>query len=260
MPLLSSFFPEESPLRSSLASWLSSVYCFGNLLFLGLAQRDAGKVRIYLRGQRCGLTPAVAISSITSFPSPPLDHIYSRHLPPPPAGYTPDSADTRLLPSHRHRHFLVPLHCHSSMGRVCPRFPLVLVFDARRYVRPGRYRGRCLVRASLPGGIFCSWSEDSAPRWRVGTHRHARPVDTGRCWSLGNGSARYTGVHVGSSVPEQSSRLPYNPWPDHPPSGRRRDRDDQAERPGGTFEGVQEERVVGTVSCLGVRRDARESS
>jgi len=45
MPLLSSFFPDGSPLRSSLASWLSSVYCFGNLFFLGLAQKEAGKVR-----------------------------------------------------------------------------------------------------------------------------------------------------------------------------------------------------------------------
>lgn len=44
MPLLSSFFMEEDPHRTNLASWLSSVYCFGNLFFLGLAQRDAGRV------------------------------------------------------------------------------------------------------------------------------------------------------------------------------------------------------------------------
>lgn len=44
MPLLSSFFMEEDPHHANLASWLSSVYCFGNLFFLGLAQRDAGNV------------------------------------------------------------------------------------------------------------------------------------------------------------------------------------------------------------------------
>ncbi|WRT66915.1 uncharacterized protein IL334_003880 [Kwoniella shivajii] len=43
IPLLISFFPPDSTVRSSLASYISSSYCFGNLFFLGLAQRNVGK-------------------------------------------------------------------------------------------------------------------------------------------------------------------------------------------------------------------------
>ncbi|KAL7422151.1 hypothetical protein Q5752_002795 [Cryptotrichosporon argae] len=42
-PLLASFFPDSST-RTNLASYLSTIYCFNNLLFLGVAQRDAGRV------------------------------------------------------------------------------------------------------------------------------------------------------------------------------------------------------------------------
>lgn len=44
IPLLSSFFPLKSSVRTNLASYLSTIYCFGNLFFLGIAQRDVGKV------------------------------------------------------------------------------------------------------------------------------------------------------------------------------------------------------------------------
>ncbi|WVR04997.1 hypothetical protein IAU60_002009 [Kwoniella sp. DSM 27419] len=43
IPLLTTFFPLDNPVRTSLASYLSSSYCFGNLFFLGLAQRSVGK-------------------------------------------------------------------------------------------------------------------------------------------------------------------------------------------------------------------------
>ena len=43
-PLLASFFPEESGMRASLASWLSTVFCFANFIFLGIAQKQVGKI------------------------------------------------------------------------------------------------------------------------------------------------------------------------------------------------------------------------
>ncbi|ORY25751.1 nucleoside transporter-domain-containing protein [Naematelia encephala] len=43
MPLLASYFPEDSPTKASLASWLSTAFCLGNLFFLGSAQRSVGK-------------------------------------------------------------------------------------------------------------------------------------------------------------------------------------------------------------------------
>lgn len=43
-PLLASFFPAGSSYRTNLASYLSSVYCFGNLVFLGVAQRSVATV------------------------------------------------------------------------------------------------------------------------------------------------------------------------------------------------------------------------
>lgn len=42
-PLFTSFFLFGAT-RSNLASYLSTVYCFSNLLFLGIAQRNVGKV------------------------------------------------------------------------------------------------------------------------------------------------------------------------------------------------------------------------
>jgi hypothetical protein len=44
IPLLASFFDPSSSTHANLASYLSTTFCFGNLLFLGLAQRDVGKV------------------------------------------------------------------------------------------------------------------------------------------------------------------------------------------------------------------------
>ncbi|WWC61367.1 uncharacterized protein I303_103948 [Kwoniella dejecticola CBS 10117] len=43
IPLLTTFFPSDSSVKSNLASYISSSYCFGNLFFLGLAQRNVGK-------------------------------------------------------------------------------------------------------------------------------------------------------------------------------------------------------------------------
>ncbi|KAL0250237.1 hypothetical protein I308_102410 [Cryptococcus tetragattii IND107] len=43
-PLLISYLPPDSNLRGNLSSILSTVYCFGNLFFLGMAQRHVGKV------------------------------------------------------------------------------------------------------------------------------------------------------------------------------------------------------------------------
>ncbi|WVW83384.1 hypothetical protein I302_105403 [Kwoniella bestiolae CBS 10118] len=42
IPLFISFFPSDSSIKSNLASYVSSSYCFGNLFFLGLAQRNVG--------------------------------------------------------------------------------------------------------------------------------------------------------------------------------------------------------------------------
>lgn len=43
-PLLISYLPPDQSLRGNLSSILSTVYCFGNLFFLGVAQRHVGKV------------------------------------------------------------------------------------------------------------------------------------------------------------------------------------------------------------------------
>jgi hypothetical protein len=49
IPLLASFFDERSATHANLASYLSTAFCFSNLLFLGLAQRDVGKVSLNRR-------------------------------------------------------------------------------------------------------------------------------------------------------------------------------------------------------------------
>ena len=46
IPLLASFFPPTSGVKTTLASWLASAYCFGNLTFLGIAQRNVGIVGV----------------------------------------------------------------------------------------------------------------------------------------------------------------------------------------------------------------------
>ncbi|WWC69661.1 uncharacterized protein I206_103604 [Kwoniella pini CBS 10737] len=43
IPLLTTFFPTDSSMKSNLASYISSSFCFGNLFFLGMAQRSVGK-------------------------------------------------------------------------------------------------------------------------------------------------------------------------------------------------------------------------
>jgi equilibrative nucleoside transporter 1/2/3 len=43
IPLLGSLFPTDSSLHRTLASYLSTAFCFANLFFLGLAQRDVGR-------------------------------------------------------------------------------------------------------------------------------------------------------------------------------------------------------------------------
>jgi equilibrative nucleoside transporter 1/2/3 len=44
-PLLVSFYPADSKTGQNLPSLLSTVYCFVQLIFLGVAQRQVGKVR-----------------------------------------------------------------------------------------------------------------------------------------------------------------------------------------------------------------------
>lgn len=70
-PLFSSFFPAESSTRSNLASILSTVYCFSNLFFLGVAQRTVGTVLAVDR-LRKALLVLVVISAIGTFPVIPL--------------------------------------------------------------------------------------------------------------------------------------------------------------------------------------------
>jgi equilibrative nucleoside transporter 1/2/3 len=47
-PLLVSFYPADSKTGQNLPSLLSTVYCFVQLIFLGVAQRQVGKVRMTL--------------------------------------------------------------------------------------------------------------------------------------------------------------------------------------------------------------------
>lgn len=46
-PLLVSFYPADSKTGQNLPSLLSTAYCFGQLVFLGLAQRQVGRVSIH---------------------------------------------------------------------------------------------------------------------------------------------------------------------------------------------------------------------
>lgn len=43
-PLFVSFYPPDSTTGQNLTSLLSTVYCFGQLVFLGFAQVQVGKV------------------------------------------------------------------------------------------------------------------------------------------------------------------------------------------------------------------------
>jgi hypothetical protein len=43
-PLLVSFYPADSKTGQNLPSLLSTVYCLGQLVFLGIAQRQVGQV------------------------------------------------------------------------------------------------------------------------------------------------------------------------------------------------------------------------
>ncbi|WWD15728.1 hypothetical protein CI109_100150 [Kwoniella shandongensis] len=70
-PLLISFFPPESSARSSLASVLATSYCFGNLFFLGLAQRQVGQTPPSAR-LRWSLLLILITSLVLTFPLLPL--------------------------------------------------------------------------------------------------------------------------------------------------------------------------------------------
>ncbi|KAK8869994.1 hypothetical protein IAR55_000564 [Kwoniella newhampshirensis] len=70
-PLLNSYFPPESPLRSSLASVLATSYCFGNLFFLGMAQRHVGQTSPSKR-LHWSLLLLLATSLVLTFPLLPL--------------------------------------------------------------------------------------------------------------------------------------------------------------------------------------------
>ncbi|WVQ78261.1 hypothetical protein IAT38_000345 [Cryptococcus sp. DSM 104549] len=70
-PLLISYFPTDSTIRPILASCLSTVYCFGNLFFLGLAQRHVGRVSPFRR-LRLSLHLLLFLSIILAFPLLPL--------------------------------------------------------------------------------------------------------------------------------------------------------------------------------------------
>ncbi|WVN85188.1 uncharacterized protein L203_100333 [Cryptococcus depauperatus CBS 7841] len=66
-PLLISFFPRESKFRSSLPSLLGTVYCLGNLTFLGFAQRYVGTASPAKRLESSLLTLLI-ISLLLTFP------------------------------------------------------------------------------------------------------------------------------------------------------------------------------------------------
>ncbi|WVF72400.1 hypothetical protein IAT40_007215 [Kwoniella sp. CBS 6097] len=71
IPLLGTFFPPESAVKGTLASYLSTAYCFGNLFFLGLAQRSVGKTSPSKR-LHYALLLLLATSLILTFPLLPL--------------------------------------------------------------------------------------------------------------------------------------------------------------------------------------------
>ncbi|WVQ98536.1 hypothetical protein IAU59_005662 [Kwoniella sp. CBS 9459] len=71
LPLLGSFFPPESAIKGTLASYLSTAYCFGNLFFLGLAQRSVGKTSPSKR-LHYALLLLLATSLVLTFPLLPL--------------------------------------------------------------------------------------------------------------------------------------------------------------------------------------------
>ncbi|OCF38777.1 hypothetical protein I317_07433 [Kwoniella heveanensis CBS 569] len=71
IPLLGTFFPPDSAIRGTLASYLSTAYCFGNLFFLGLAQRSVGKTSPSKR-LHYALLLLLATALILTFPLLPL--------------------------------------------------------------------------------------------------------------------------------------------------------------------------------------------
>ncbi|OWT42198.1 solute carrier family 29 (equilibrative nucleoside transporter), member 1/2/3 [Cryptococcus neoformans] len=69
-PLLISYLPPDQSLRGNLSSILSTVYCFGNLFFLGVAQRHVGKVSPAKRLHSSLLTLLVT-ALLTTYPALP---------------------------------------------------------------------------------------------------------------------------------------------------------------------------------------------
>ncbi|KAK4687129.1 hypothetical protein P7C73_g2984, partial [Tremellales sp. Uapishka_1] len=71
LPLLSSFFPVESPIRSHLASYLATIFCFGNLFVLGAIQRKVNHTSPSAR-LHWSLLLLIFTSLIITFPCLPL--------------------------------------------------------------------------------------------------------------------------------------------------------------------------------------------
>jgi solute carrier family 29 (equilibrative nucleoside transporter), member 1/2/3 len=71
IPLLASFFPLTSTIRTTLASSLSTAFCFSNLFFLGLAQRDVGRTSPSPR-LHSALLLLLVLSLLLTFPLLPL--------------------------------------------------------------------------------------------------------------------------------------------------------------------------------------------
>lgn len=84
IPLLMSFFAPNSSARATLPSTVSTVYCFGNLFFLGLAQRTVGKVRTWTADLRCkadNVFLEITIASSTLLLTPITRHLAHPHIP-----------------------------------------------------------------------------------------------------------------------------------------------------------------------------------
>jgi hypothetical protein len=85
-PLLVSFYPSDSKTGQNLPSLLSTVYCFGQLVFLGIAQLQVGKVSRLLSGVVCVAEQAVKPNQSNTMVTPPAHcDIHLDHLPTPSA-------------------------------------------------------------------------------------------------------------------------------------------------------------------------------
>ncbi len=139
----------------SLASWLSTAYCFSNLFFLGAAQRGVGKVCRHnlWRDQDFDITQDTPIAPTSLRPPTPSHRLSPNHLPrptlPPPS---PRFHHAQLPPSPAYHPHTSPCPVDSipPIGSLRPRLTMGFTRSHRGDVGTRRNRSPRLGHTNHP--------------------------------------------------------------------------------------------------------------